>query len=579
MNQKLLLVLVLFLLSTCVILVKHYDMKYVMFDKAMIGFAILVFLVVLMYSLFKPKAKTHKETFECMDESRPQEDTTDINSLSKLIYESVFGPQPVEGSNWGSISMNQYGSVEQIPDEKHIARLGIPLRNRSLSSRNADSLGLTSSSMFTMAIAVRFNSFEGFESSDVTTETIFEIPCSTIEPNPIPYVMKLDVSPGTAIEGTTNKNIGLSFSVADSTVEGETIVDMDKAYMILVTRQGQGATTKFFELTVGALDGNLKEGETVSAIAESTEGLSMSNQPIKINTRGMLNCQTYAVALFDRGLNDSQERTLQQYWSMRIREATNPGARNPGDCPYGRDVCANQYCSGISDWSKPELIIDSRSECKDVVDDFCKNNPEHPSCYCWNPEDTRSTGEDCMRWKAFIQRTQCKDLNALTEDDLEFIKEKYKQVFKCCASDEDETKKPEKKSPIINYYEEKEQKDDGATEGGDDSSSSSQVNDYYKVPSISSDGDVSSPPDTSSSSSGITNPYSPGQKYDSPYFPRSKGSSSTSNRMNRLHDITYHDRWSTHAAEMDTKTDTETNHTDNETGMVNWFRKLMNSNE
>ena len=553
--------------------------RYVTFDRFMIASSVALVAACLIEKIGR---KGRVENFSCPDdEDVEEEDTSELVSMSPVLYSSVFGRSPVVDSSWGRITIHPMGSSSvQIPD--NLARNGIPIQNRSLHTPHADSIDLASSDEFTVAMAMRFPSFDYFDDSDITAYTLLEIPCSTPpgEGTPIPYIARMQI--------TKNESVGISASVSDTNASADIDIDPEKTYVLLLNRNNASCHLKLMQLNVSPVTGDLVEPDTLFTLEPTVSGLSLSNQPIKINAEGGIAAHAYAFSVFNRSLSDSQETTLQSYWGQKLREATLPGYRTPGECPYGPDVCANQYCAGIQDWSRPELIVDSRSECKDAIDEFCKANPDHDSCYCWNSDDTRSENDDCKRWLAFVRRGQCKDLAELDEDDLEYLKTKYKSTFECCKGEAEDAKP---KSGIVNYY-----KEDGSPspakndEDGEDQTVG--IRNYYKAPDLSGNAPPAEENEAGTATASVTrssinNPYTAATSATSATPPpRRQNTISESGRLETLNNIQLHDRWSQFlpdndnadvdiSAGVDANPDAEPQPSGN--GIMSWVRSLMSS--
>ena len=384
------------------------------------------------------------------DEPAP-EDTADIDGLRPRLYASVFGPSPVTDGLWGRFQINQERATDTAT-QGDLAAGGVPLYNRSLHGPPVDDLGLPSTDRFTWALALRFNNFADFADTDLTTETLLQVETSTAGAGD--FLVKLDVDPGGAAEGTSSSYATLRLTAgtqAASGSPGTLAFDPEQPYLLVVNRDGGDVSVRRYPLMAAPTSGQLGGAADVLAAEGVQQGLAPSNQRLRINVSGRLNANAYAVALFDTSLSATQEAQLQEYLERRIREAMDPGGRERGDCPYGPDVCSNRYCAGITDWSRPEQLIDSRVECKQAIVAYCEENPDRDACYCWDREDTRYDGEDCRRWRAFMGRGECKALESLTDHDVKRVKELYDlEERKCEAAAEEEPK-----TGIVNYYEDR----------------------------------------------------------------------------------------------------------------------------
>lgn len=490
-----------------------------------------------------------REMFECVEEDPSPEDTSDIDGLKAKMYVSVFGPQPVEeGIKWGKFHITKRspdaGNTQNMDD---IAVNGLNLHNRILEGPPVDDLGLSVTDKFTWIIAARFNAFEEFETTDLDTETLLQMQTSSIGSD---FIAELNMTPDKEkVEGTTATRVGFSLAAGKSNGTSpdtqKPVFDPEQPYMIVVNRNVGQIEVRRYPLMVTNSSGILAGAQEILKTSVSEQGLTPSNQPVLFNRTGRLDMSAYAIALFDSSLTSTQELKLQEYLTKRIKESMNPAARQPGDCPYGADVCGNDYCAGITDWSRPELVIDSRVECKNAIKKYCEENPKHASCYCWNSEDNRYGNEDCLRWRSFIGAGECKELSNLGDDDIKKIKEKYNlQDIKCEAEEE---KKP--KTGILNYYEEGGKKlEEDVKKGDKKDDGKPKISNYYKLPGSNDEVERET-------KKTISNPYtSVGYSIDSssseshgsisnPYHDRPSMKEVDRNRLVPMHNLDFHDKW------------------------------------
>ena len=374
-------------------------------------------------------------------------ESTTLKSKIKL-YESAFVESPLKDGKWGVFTFfptaNAVGSVSDFD----VQARGIGVHRRRLQGPAVDSFKIGSDA-FTWAIALRFNGFEGVEGP----KPVIDMLTSTKEHD---YIFKLSVEPTLKLSGTEiwKGKFSLAASKPDSKRQ-ETFVstkeltfDPERAYMLTVKRAGDTITVRRHHLTPSsARDKNSFDApETLLSQSGLVAGLVPSNLPVNINESGELDAGVYAVALFDAGLSPESEEELRKHWASLVAEAVDPAERLPGDCPFGNDLCANAYCSSITDWSRPEQLIDSRVECKHAIAKFCTDNAEHPSCYCWKKTDARYEKSECKAWRSFIAGEQCSRLESLGAEDIERLKKLYNLESKNCTKKE-EPAKPATPSP------------------------------------------------------------------------------------------------------------------------------------
>jgi hypothetical protein len=120
--------------------------------------------------------------------------------------------------------------------------------------------------------------------------------------------------------------------------------------------------------------------------------------------------------------------------------------KNFTKCPYDETVCKS--CASVGKWNDITEIASAPPECREAIDKFCKANPKHGMCRCWDV-NFNAYGSDSCKMVRNMFNPQAKLFDNMSVADLNYIKDKYNIVSKSdcpkpsqvkCLSEESNTK-------------------------------------------------------------------------------------------------------------------------------------------
>lgn len=163
---------------------------------------------------------------------------------------------------------------------------------------------------------------------------------------------------------------------------------------------------------------------------------SLSNRPMEINRSG--NCQLYLKAfggynspLSNTDLNELSKKLFDVEKEKDIMVTSfrkqvsdlESQITNMTQCPM--DLASCSKCSDIKNWGQPQLFTTASEGCLTQVQAFCKQNPNHNMCKCWNLKNEEYNSNRCVNFRKLIGNETCYDIANLKNADLEEIKRRY----------------------------------------------------------------------------------------------------------------------------------------------------------
>lgn len=170
--------------------------------------------------------------------------------------------------------------------------------------------------------------------------------------------------------------------------------------------------------------------------------VTFSNKEAIINRLLNWNGNLFSFAVFDRAISDEYvsvvyTHILNEY--IRNIDANYSGVLNKYNdiiallksitkCPFPNPIC--NTCNTVKNWTDITQIVNSTTQCKKAINDYCANNVTHPLCKCWDTTSAAYNGETCRTYRQLFsgdKKESC--IDTLTNDDIEFIKNKYGFIY------------------------------------------------------------------------------------------------------------------------------------------------------
>jgi hypothetical protein len=207
------------------------------------------------------------------------------------------------------------------------------------------------------------------------------------------------------------------------------LLDKNNLYVYVITK-----TPSVLSLKV-LTDANETVHEILMERIQNQECL-LSNKAMKINTTKTWNAYFKCFGIFKTAINDTELRMLQEHivkqekslekhiveYKKRIL-VLNRTIDHMKKCPFNANTC--DICDKTADWSDATTILLAQNDCKKAIDTFCKQNPKHPRCYCWDEKNPLYNTPNCANVRRFMGQNL---VERLTKEELLQLKKQYSLV-------------------------------------------------------------------------------------------------------------------------------------------------------
>lgn len=184
-----------------------------------------------------------------------------------------------------------------------------------------------------------------------------------------------------------------------------------------------------------------EKSNTILTLAEfnvSTTDITFSNKEIFINrfnnwNANMFNFGIYKTALSDVSISNVYEHIKNIYLKTidpnykPIVDTYNETIRKLNkyiQCPFDEKTC--KTCKDVIEWNDINQIMNSSSQCRKAISEFCKKNQSHSFCKCWNTKSEQYKSTNCKILRSMFENDK---MTCLTHNEiLDMTKECNKQV-------------------------------------------------------------------------------------------------------------------------------------------------------
>lgn len=166
---------------------------------------------------------------------------------------------------------------------------------------------------------------------------------------------------------------------------------------------------------------------------------TFSNKEIVINRFQNWKANLYSFGIIDSAIADSDVSKIYNHIQSNFiknnskefqdlaksyNDAIN-ALKNTSKCPYDTNVCNS--CKTITSWNDITQVLSAPNECKQEINKFCKSNPKHPLCKCWDSENSESKNTSCKLYKSIFDNEKL--IETIDQDTLNSLKDKYKLMY------------------------------------------------------------------------------------------------------------------------------------------------------
>jgi hypothetical protein len=164
---------------------------------------------------------------------------------------------------------------------------------------------------------------------------------------------------------------------------------------------------------------------------------AFSNEPLKINQNRNLNGNIYAFGIYSLVVNDISMGNLRTHLFNLIRssdvaittlteqiDTLNSTVQQMRSCPMDAATC--EACKSVTDWTNiNNLLTTTDTNCHAAISAFCKANPSHGFCTCWNSNSSSYSSGHCKGFRGIFEGQTCSDIRELSKSDILAVKARY----------------------------------------------------------------------------------------------------------------------------------------------------------
>lgn len=427
-----------YVVFTLIILVFVYiGLNYKIIKPVDITF-IIVSVVVLVY-VYLSKRSSFIEHFADSTSSKIQieEDVADINKTC-VVYNTSFnsGSYTVNnGTKWNSI-INPKGNKQLTFDLTPIyaPQNGFFLGNNRIVGPYSNSLGIEFLSTYTIMIACKHSNLVTNASSN-GNEEIELIKLYANSPNNNGVVLYIQAN---SLSSENNVQVGsLMLQYIDESPI-PCLIDKNHNYINF----DRDVLTFYFiikDTDNFRIQMMTETGSTISQILKfnvNNQDVTFANKEVVINRLKNWNGNLFNVAMFNSALSDDDVTKTYNHVMNEYMKRVDPNFtsvistyNNTIDmveeltkCPFGSTVCKN--CQSVNRWYDINDVVNSAEPCKKSINEFCKSNPKHQWCKCWDSSSSLYNSVNCQLFRSIFTGKESL-LQTLSDADLAVIMSKY----------------------------------------------------------------------------------------------------------------------------------------------------------
>ena len=360
--------------------------------------------------------------------------TVYLSAFSKASYDPV-----VSGRKWRNLAPHFEGSTCPILpgaldfnfmyNPSFSKENGFYLGNNVLHGPMSFQCGVSTNESLSVFMTLKFATFSRTSTEDID---IFRMYANTINNTGLALVIKKDY----VMENDLVKcNMVLEFGEKRFPVEMPAI-NTAHTYIFMIVKNSLRLDVHIYPNVTDLSSTSSLRTHGLHRDLEVGTDVLLSNKEVVLNSNKNAAVHLFNIGFYNRAIpeyymNDLYnhiQKHLQKTNAMLQGFATQIGGLEKEitdlrACPYDDETC--NICGSVTDWSDTtHLLTHATSDCLSQVHRFCKANPNHPKCVCWNPTNVQSKTEACMTYVSIFDSETRNKLRLLQELQLQQINDK-----------------------------------------------------------------------------------------------------------------------------------------------------------
>lgn len=393
----------------------------------------------------------NKNLSEVLSSSEMIDMEEDISKIEKnlVLYYTAFNTlsYPSFGKSWKNITKSKQSSNtcnEKLEDSKNLSfdlapiyarKTGFLLGSNRIYGPYSNSLGIDFNRAYTFVIVVKHGNI-GMTSNDIDDIELFKLYANSPNNNALSLYIDREsleltdmVQKGKLFLQYTNKNpIQCVLSKNDTSI----VFNKDSVSFYYITKD-------YDYIRIMYMTERSSTVWTLCHIPLFTEDITFSNKELIINRYANWNANIYSFAIYNAAFTDEDATYFQSNYLTQFTKNVNQSYINMMNkyntvvntlqsitkCQFDENTC--NICSSVDDWTDVNKILKSSPQCKNAIDNYCKANPTHNFCKCWDTKQVMYNTNSCKIFRSlFGDNNAC--ITNLSEDDIQFIKSKHKLI-------------------------------------------------------------------------------------------------------------------------------------------------------
>lgn len=193
--------------------------------------------------------------------------------------------------------------------------------------------------------------------------------------------------------------------------------------------------------------------KTLAVVNTRETTATFSNKEMVINRFQNWKGTMYALGIMDEAIPDNEITSIYNHVYSEYLKVTNDdyvglvsnynsildALKKFSQCPYDSTVCKS--CDTITKWNDVSQLIQAPSACKAAITTYCKANPKHPLCKCWEPTSADYKTQSCVMYRQIFDPNSSL-ADGIKQEDLDKIKAKYNLINadECAKPSQDKSK-------------------------------------------------------------------------------------------------------------------------------------------
>ncbi len=365
------------------------------------------------------------------------------------IYYSAFSKKsfPTISKTWNNISPFFLVPNKSCPDVQYeithanfsqpptySRESGFSLGKLILQGPKSHELGISGNSSFTIFFTARFTSFEATANANANESNYEILKIFANTPNNNGLTLFIPENKKTTTDSSTyNVTIGVQYGT--QTVYGEDpktkkpdiVINTGFTYMFVIVKDGLDLTLHIFP-NIDNISSNPQSRNTIinKFKLSSQQDVLFSNKEMVINRNANVYTQIFNFGTYNRGLDDNAIASVFIHTQTELHKSNQllkdlatqiqllrSQVNQLKACPYDVNVCTQ--CKDIKDWTNiTDVLGNANDGCLTSINEFCKKNPKHPQCRCWDASNSISKTKQCTNYVNIFTKA-----NIITPDNID----------------------------------------------------------------------------------------------------------------------------------------------------------------